>query len=383
MSFEDDGTTTNTVKLIQENSYYAFGMQMTGGYTPATNPNKKLYNAGSEWQDDIDGLADYYSTFYREYDPVIGRFNGVDPMSASFESWTTYHYSYNNPINFNDPMGDLPENPNVALAREMREAYNSWHDGKYGNNFPDRCWDLGGGGNDGSGGSGGSGGAGGTYYSGFGNGDNYFGNNRTSNNAFWRNLWYTATTGEGKGKTFHNRDGEFGYWEDFDVPGGGYSGITVGIRWVIIGGYGGSFGGGGIGIMQTGRNVEQKTKVLDLGGQDFVTLTLGFYVVQGSITLDRFGNLYFGGGGGLTLTTPVSGSITAGNIIDGRNATEKELNDFLSGHSVSWGAGAVFGISGTWSPGNGVYSSSGLYWPQVGVNYSYTPSSWIIHHAIK
>ena len=85
-------------------------MQLAGGYAPTnTAPNKKLYNAGSEWQDDIDGLADYYSTFYREYDPVIGRFNGVDPMSASFESWTTYHYSYNNPVNFNDPMGDLPQ----------------------------------------------------------------------------------------------------------------------------------------------------------------------------------------------------------------------------------------------------------------------------------
>ena len=106
ISFEDNN---GTASLIQENSYYAFGMQMTGGYTPATNPNKKLYNAGSEWQDDIDGLADYYSTFLREYDPVIGRFNGVDPMSASFESWTSYHYSYNNPVNFNDPMGDLPQ----------------------------------------------------------------------------------------------------------------------------------------------------------------------------------------------------------------------------------------------------------------------------------
>jgi RHS repeat-associated protein len=68
-------------------------------------PNKKLYNAGSEWQDDVEGMADYYSTFFREYDPVIGRFNGVDPMSESFESWTTYHYSYNNPVNFNDPTG--------------------------------------------------------------------------------------------------------------------------------------------------------------------------------------------------------------------------------------------------------------------------------------
>ncbi len=103
VSFEDNN---GTALLKQENSYYAFGMQMAGGYVPTTNPNKKLYNAGSEWQDDIEGLADYYSTFFREYDPIIGRFNGVDPMSESFESWTTYHYSYNNPVNFNDPRGD-------------------------------------------------------------------------------------------------------------------------------------------------------------------------------------------------------------------------------------------------------------------------------------
>jgi RHS repeat-associated protein len=80
-------------------------MQMAGSYMPA-NANKKLYNAGSEWQDDVEGMADYYSTFFREYDPVIGRFNGVDPVSESFESWSTYHYSYNNPVNFNDPMGN-------------------------------------------------------------------------------------------------------------------------------------------------------------------------------------------------------------------------------------------------------------------------------------
>ncbi|MBK8786991.1 MAG: hypothetical protein IPN43_10985 [Chitinophagaceae bacterium] len=120
VSFEDNGTNTNTAHLTQENSYYAFGMQMAGSYMP-TNPNKKLYNAGSEWQDDIEGLADYYSTFYREYDPIIGRFNGVDPMSESFESWTTYHYSYNNPVNFNDPMGDDPNPGSTYQPLNMRD----------------------------------------------------------------------------------------------------------------------------------------------------------------------------------------------------------------------------------------------------------------------
>ena len=132
VSFEDNGSGAAVLK--QENSYYAFGMQMAGGYIPSTNPNKKLYNAGSEWQDDIEGLADYYSTFFREYDPVIGRFNGVDPMSESFESWTTYHYSYNNPVNFNDPLGDAAAYTTEDMIREMREEYRAWHDPQYGDN---------------------------------------------------------------------------------------------------------------------------------------------------------------------------------------------------------------------------------------------------------
>lgn len=130
VSFEDNN---GTALLKQENSYYAFGMQMTGGYTPSANPNKKLYNAGSEWQDDIEGLADYYSTFFREYDPIIGRFNGVDPMSESFESWTTYHYSYNNPVNFNDPLGNVASSIE-EMQREMQEEYRAWHDPLYGDN---------------------------------------------------------------------------------------------------------------------------------------------------------------------------------------------------------------------------------------------------------
>jgi len=137
-------------------------MPMAGGYTPTTNPNKKLYaqhpvdNAGSEWQDDIDGLADYYSTFFREYDPVIGRFNEVDPMAEVTDNLSTYHYSYNNPVNFNDPMGDYAEGkPLPDFAQQMQREYQAWRDARYGNNFPDRGWDFGSGGSDGGGGGGG------------------------------------------------------------------------------------------------------------------------------------------------------------------------------------------------------------------------------------
>jgi len=118
VSFEDNN---GTVALIQENSYYAFGMQMAGGYTPTTNPNKKLYNAGSEWQDDIEGLADYYSTFFREYDPVIGRFNGVDLLAEITDEISTYAYADNNPVMMNDPLGASANRPPKG-----------WHPGDYG-----------------------------------------------------------------------------------------------------------------------------------------------------------------------------------------------------------------------------------------------------------
>jgi len=38
LSFEDDGTSSNTAKVTQVTDFYAFGMQMTGGTTPSTPP---------------------------------------------------------------------------------------------------------------------------------------------------------------------------------------------------------------------------------------------------------------------------------------------------------------------------------------------------------
>jgi RHS repeat-associated protein len=72
-----------------------------------TVPNKQLYNGGSEWQNDYSNLPDYYQTFNRNYDAALGRFIGVDPKAESAESMTSYQYAGNNPIMFNDPLGDL------------------------------------------------------------------------------------------------------------------------------------------------------------------------------------------------------------------------------------------------------------------------------------
>jgi hypothetical protein len=45
--------------------------------------------------------------FYRNYDPVLGRMNQVDPMASQLSSLSPYNYSGNSPVVYNDPKGDL------------------------------------------------------------------------------------------------------------------------------------------------------------------------------------------------------------------------------------------------------------------------------------
>ncbi|TKC60139.1 hypothetical protein FBD94_14580 [Pedobacter hiemivivus] len=107
VSIEDNGNGMAVVR--QENSYYGFGMILANSPVGMlSDGNKHLYNGGSEWQNDYGNLPDYQQTFYRNYDAALGRFVGVDPLADSYPSVTGYQYGNNNPIMFNDPLGDSP-----------------------------------------------------------------------------------------------------------------------------------------------------------------------------------------------------------------------------------------------------------------------------------
>jgi RHS repeat-associated protein len=105
VSFEDSGT--GTAKVVQENSYYAYGMSMTSTMALPTQPNKQLYNGGSEWQNDFSDQPDWQQTFYRNYDQTIGRFLATDPMAEATNGLSIYQYANNNPVMFNDPLGNI------------------------------------------------------------------------------------------------------------------------------------------------------------------------------------------------------------------------------------------------------------------------------------
>jgi RHS repeat-associated protein len=60
-----------------------------------------LYNAGNE----LNQTTGIYETYFRGYDPTLGRFIQVDPLATISSSLNPYHYAYNNPVNLNDPLG--------------------------------------------------------------------------------------------------------------------------------------------------------------------------------------------------------------------------------------------------------------------------------------
>ena len=87
--------------VIQRSDYYAFGKVRLQGDTAI----KYLYN-GNEYQAGLD----VYDFNARTYDPVTGRFLQVDPNVEDGEQqgFNPYHFSFDNPIRYNDPDGRCP-----------------------------------------------------------------------------------------------------------------------------------------------------------------------------------------------------------------------------------------------------------------------------------
>jgi RHS repeat-associated protein len=103
----DDFKVTHTKynNVIQYNEYYAFGMQTAGSWTRENvTANNYLANGGTEFN----ATSMLYDLDYRNYDPVLGRMNQVDPMAGKYASLSPYNFSFNNPVSFADPNGADP-----------------------------------------------------------------------------------------------------------------------------------------------------------------------------------------------------------------------------------------------------------------------------------
>ena len=105
VTFQPNGSTTTTTQVAE---YYPFG----SSYLPVSpaGTNKYLYN-GKEKQDDVlSGTAiDWYDYGARFYDPSLGRWHAIDPLSEVNRRWSPYRYAYNNPLRYIDPDGMIEE----------------------------------------------------------------------------------------------------------------------------------------------------------------------------------------------------------------------------------------------------------------------------------
>ncbi len=89
-------------RIIEEDHYYAFGLKIGGiSSTKLSDPNegninnKNLYN-DKELIDE--GDLNWYDYGFRNYDPQIGRFPQLDPLTDDYPELTNYQYASNEPV---------------------------------------------------------------------------------------------------------------------------------------------------------------------------------------------------------------------------------------------------------------------------------------------
>jgi len=107
----------------------------------------------------------------------------------------------------------------------------------------------------------------------------------------------------------------------------------------------------------------------------------GLLGVTETVTYDRYGVIRYSVPG-LTIgksLTAVSGSVSANWMLQRQKPSEKQLNAFLTGNGFSASAG--WWVGGNYSTNdpftNGPTSAGiGVYSPQIGVGWNYTPQTW-------
>ena len=77
---------------------------MTGHSVNSSNPNDDTKFTGYEQEDE--GNLNLYHANARGYDPILGRFNQIDPLGAMYPTISPYSYVKNSPLSAVDPEGD-------------------------------------------------------------------------------------------------------------------------------------------------------------------------------------------------------------------------------------------------------------------------------------
>jgi RHS repeat-associated protein len=102
LSYTKD-TATGSLKIVEENNYYPFGLKHNSYNVDNFQPGYKYKYNGKELQDEL-GL-NMTAMDYRQYDNTLGRFNSIDLISEKDFSTSPYVFARNNPVFWADPSG--------------------------------------------------------------------------------------------------------------------------------------------------------------------------------------------------------------------------------------------------------------------------------------
>ncbi len=107
--------------LLEETHYYPFGLVIAGISSKAAGKveNKRKFNS-IEQNNDFD--INTYDAFYRTNDPQIGRWWQIDPKGESFFGLTPYNSMGNNPVKFNDPLGDIFDEDSQKIIDALKKG---------------------------------------------------------------------------------------------------------------------------------------------------------------------------------------------------------------------------------------------------------------------
>ena len=96
-----DGDGDYAHEILQENSYYPFGLEHKGYNTQITGQEHQYKYNGTELTEEL-GL-NWYEMPLRSYDPAIARWNRIDPVVH--HGLSPYNAFDNNPVFYADPSG--------------------------------------------------------------------------------------------------------------------------------------------------------------------------------------------------------------------------------------------------------------------------------------
>lgn len=109
---DDNGGIDANTEIISEKNYYPFGLHLKS-YNIVVNGTHHSYTFnGKEELEELEELEeqeelglDLYDFGARNYDASLGRWMSIDPLAEKYQSRSTYHSVYNNPLRDIGPNG--------------------------------------------------------------------------------------------------------------------------------------------------------------------------------------------------------------------------------------------------------------------------------------